>query len=345
MQCLHQLRNGRYIISCSVLSCSLSCRGSLFRGIFFSPNSSSSTRFFCSSDFPCPTSPTSSILVVHTSFLVSFSVLVSQHHEFLPHLVHVGRLEIGVHSFVFGSSNLTFSFVIEPAFASNCTTNTLFLLLIGILWPAFEHDDVFLVDSRIHGGLLTSASKNFMLHFLPSRTNSSFASLSTRIGRPSAAANLTVFISYRPSFGSARRSWELPNQQVISTISIVAPRQLHTFRRTFPVTFRSPCQGASFPSKTDSFLWGHGPDTLACKARPSFDRCGTSLSVSLSLSLSFRFAEETGRRWRTGSTARQRRRSAGRVVEDVCSKTTASIVRQGRQSEGKGGWLGGSYLS
>ena len=34
------------------------------------------------------------------------------------------------------------------------------------------------------------------------------------------------------------------------------------------------------------FLWGHDPDTLACKARPSFDGCGTSLSVSLSLSLS-----------------------------------------------------------
>ena len=48
----------------------------------------------------------------------------------------------------------------------------------------------------------------------------------------------------------------------------------------------APCQRASFTCKTDSFLWGHGPDTLACKARPSFDRCGTSLSVSLSLSLS-----------------------------------------------------------
>ena len=54
----------------------------------------------------------------------------------------------------------------------------------------------------------------------------------------------------------------------------------------------TPCQGASFTSKTDSFLWGHGPDTLACKARPSFDRCGTSLSVSLSLSLSLS-AQET----------------------------------------------------
>ena len=43
----------------------------------------------------------------------------------------------------------------------------------------------------------------------------------------------------------------------------------------------TPCQRASFNSTTDSFSWGH-----ACKARPSFDRCGTSLSVSLSLSLS-----------------------------------------------------------
>ena len=48
----------------------------------------------------------------------------------------------------------------------------------------------------------------------------------------------------------------------------------------------TPCQRASFNSTTDSLSWGHDPYTLACKARPSFDRCGTSLSVSLSLSLS-----------------------------------------------------------
>ena len=38
------------------------------------------------------------------------------------------------------------------------------------------------------------------------------------------------------------------------------------------------------PVRQILFLWGHGPDTLACKARPSSDQCGTSLSVSLSLS-------------------------------------------------------------
>ena len=36
---------------------------------------------------------------------------------------------------------------------------------------------------------------------------------------------------------------------------------------------------ASFNSTTDSFSWGHDPFTLACKARPSFDGCGTFLSV------------------------------------------------------------------
>ena len=51
----------------------------------------------------------------------------------------------------------------------------------------------------------------------------------------------------------------------------------------------TPCQRASFNSTTDSFSWGHDPYTLACKARPSFDRCGTSLSVSLSLSPRCRF--------------------------------------------------------
>ena len=38
----------------------------------------------------------------------------------------------------------------------------------------------------------------------------------------------------------------------------------------------TPCQRASFNSTTDSFSWCHDPYTLACKARPSFDRYGTS---------------------------------------------------------------------
>ena len=46
-----------------------------------------------------------------------------------------------------------------------------------------------------------------------------------------------------------------------------------------------PTEQVSSPQQI-FFLRGHDPYTLACKARPSFDGCRTSLSVSLSLSLS-----------------------------------------------------------
>ena len=62
-----------------------------------------------------------------------------------------------------------------------------------------------------------------MLHCLPSRTNSSLASPSTRIGLPLAATILTVFVAFVPSFGRATRSWHLPNRQ--STISCSAMLQ------------------------------------------------------------------------------------------------------------------------
>ena len=59
----------------------------------------------------------------------------------------------------------------------------------------------------------------------------------------------------------------------------------------------TPCQRASFNSTTDSFSWGHDPYTLACKARPSSDRCWTSLSVSMSLSLQVSRGESTQCTW------------------------------------------------
>ena len=68
-----------------------------------------------------------------------------------------------------------------------------------------EHDDVSIVD-----GLLTSASKNFMLHFLPSRTSSNLASRSTCIGLPLAAASSTVFVA---------SVWDSPNEGSISCAS------------------------------------------------------------------------------------------------------------------------------
>ena len=55
------------------------------------------------------------------------------------------------------------------------------------------------------------------------------------------------------------------------------------------------------------FFVGHGPDTLACKARPSFDGCGTSLSVSSTSSKDFvetRLEKRIG--FRSCSTSRRR---------------------------------------
>ena len=49
----------------------------------------------------------------------------------------------------------------------------------------------------------------------------------------------------------------------------------------------TPCQKSKLHQHNRFFLRGHDPYTLACKARPSFDGCRTSLSVSLSLSLSY----------------------------------------------------------
>ena len=74
----------------------------------------------------------------------------------------------------------------------------------------------------------------------------------------------------------------------------------------------TPCQRASFNSTTDSFSWCHDPYTLACKARPSFDRCWTFLSVSLSLSLSL-----------------QKKKGIGIYLSDLCSryKTNRAIGR------------------
>ena len=74
---------------------------------------------------------------------------------------------------------------------------------------------------------------------------------------------------------------------LMSFFSIPSPSQdkLH-WQLSITVCTCTTCQRASFNSTTDSFSWGCDPYTLACKARPSYDRCGTSLSVSLSLSLS-----------------------------------------------------------
>ena len=98
----------------------------------------------------------------------------------------------------------------------------------------------------------------------------------------------------------------------------------------------TPCQRASFNSTTDSFSCGYDPCTLACKARPSSDRCWTSLSVSLSLSLSSRREEQssTGREGKGEPTCEgegRNNRPQGRVGEEPTSggRGGTTIHREG----------------
>ena len=71
------------------------------------------------------------------------------------------------------------------------------------------------------------------------------------------------------------------------SFSILSPSQDKSHcQLSITVCTCTTCQWASFNSTTDSFSWGYDPYTLAWKARPSFDWCGTFLTVSLSLSFS-----------------------------------------------------------
>ena len=71
-------------------------------------------------------------------------------------------------------------------------------------------------------GLLTSACRNFILHFIPSRMNSNLASPSTRMGLPFAAANFTAFFDFvlsTPFFRLGQTLLAAPESTVISTTS------------------------------------------------------------------------------------------------------------------------------
>ena len=81
-------RKMRHLVN--MFSCSLGCRESCLRVIFLSPN------FSCSSDLSCSTSSNPSILVTHTPFLETISVLVSQRSKFSCIFVHAGRLKTSV---------------------------------------------------------------------------------------------------------------------------------------------------------------------------------------------------------------------------------------------------------
>ena len=74
-------------------------------------------------------------------------------------------------------------------------------------------------------GILTSASRNLVLHFLPFRTSSNLASPPTRMGLPFAATNFTVLVDIvlsTPFFRLGQMLLAAPESTVISTISSMA---------------------------------------------------------------------------------------------------------------------------
>ena len=92
--------------------------------------------------------------------------------------------------------------------------------VLDVRFPRSEHDDVSLAEMLTEAsGLLTSASKNFILHFLPSRMNSSLASPSTLIGLPFTCrqphrlrrlcSRNTLFRTPRRSLGGSRTNCDL----------------------------------------------------------------------------------------------------------------------------------------
>ena len=150
-------------------------------------------------------------------------------------MVHAGRLITGAMSFVFGSSNLRFYVVLQPAGASYCTTNTLSSCSLESSGQCScsrctKRNDVSVVDNRTHGGQRSVDVSVRSLHAALLAVPNTFhvSHLATRIGRllpPTSPSSLALF-SYRPSSGSARRSWQLPNRQQ-SPVSL-APRQLRS---------------------------------------------------------------------------------------------------------------------
>ena len=142
---------------------SLGCRGSCFRVVFLSPNSSSSSCFLCSSDFSCSTSCTSSILSSRMVPLKLHCLFWScSVHEFLPHS--------GSHWPSENRRHLIRVRLVEPHMFRRCRTrwcvqrhhehafppahwNPLAgARVLDVLFLRSEHDDDSRVDNRTHGG-------------------------------------------------------------------------------------------------------------------------------------------------------------------------------------------------
>ena len=201
MQCLHQLPNGLSVISCSILSCSHG-RGlrlsKLF--LFLLP-----PLFLLTSRIQHRS--TSSILIMHTSFVASLSICSCTVHEFLQHSGsrwppehhrHFIRVRVvdpsqfSSYSDLFSASSCTrlSSCSLESSghrSRSRCTIPAVRTPRCSSSTVVLTGQRSFDVSVRPRSSCCTSCRPERFSHL---------ASPSTRIGLPFAAANLTVFVAF-----------------------------------------------------------------------------------------------------------------------------------------------------
>ena len=181
-QCLHQLRSGRWFFSCSIfVARSVVEHWLRLRVVFLSPNYPSPSCFLCSSDSSRTTSSTSSIHARFVSCLIFCFGLTA-----FTNLFHFTLVAWKQNPCSAGQTSPSSSIscpLVRPA-----APQTRLLLFIGILWPALEFSTYVACGPNTTmfpsstsalteaNGLLTSASKNLMLHFFPSSTNANHPS-------------------------------------------------------------------------------------------------------------------------------------------------------------------------
>ena len=151
MQCLHQLRNGRCVISCSILSVCLVVEDCACGWSSFLQTHPLPLCFRCSSNFSCSTSSTSPILVTETSFPAQFS------------------------NFLLQRSRISSASLFTRVLLLSCARVLEKRVLLS------HHSDTSFVDDRTHGGQrsLDVSVQELRVALLALRTNSSFASPST----------------------------------------------------------------------------------------------------------------------------------------------------------------------
>ena len=146
---------------------------------------------------------TRTVLLFHIVVLILLVVVLYQFFQLFPRRHFSHMFSLYSHGFLDVVFTLTFS--MNDSCCPNKTT--------------FPSSTIALTEAN---GLWTSASRKFILNFIPSLMNSHLASPATRMGLPFAAANFTVLVDFVLSTHFFRLGQTLlaaPESTVISTTS------------------------------------------------------------------------------------------------------------------------------